>query len=101
METQLGGSDHLLIANLKSTSLEKLVKSKLELLFKQQKETHVQLDKLYDIVIQQVEKPLIELSLRAHNGNQVKTARMLGINRNTLKKKIDTFDINAKNMKPN
>jgi Fis family transcriptional regulator len=90
-------SDNLFVANLNSVSLEKLVKSKLEVLFEEQRETQVQLDGLYDIVIEQVEKPLIELSLRMFNGNQVKTAKMLGINRNTLKKKIDTYKIKVRN----
>ena len=81
-------SDHLFVANLRLVSLEKLVKSKLEVLFNQQREAQVELDDLYSIVLEQVERPLIELSLKAYNGNQVKTARMLGINRNTLKKKL-------------
>lgn len=95
--TNVGNSDHLFVANLQSISLEKLVKSKLEVLFAQQKEAQVELDGLYSVVMEQVEKPLIELSLRQFNGNQVKTAQMLGINRNTLKKKIDTYNIRARN----
>jgi DNA-binding protein Fis len=51
---------------------------------------------LYNIVLEQVEKPLIELALKAYNGNQVKTALMLGINRNTLKKKIDNYKLKPK-----
>lgn len=91
--TNLNSSNHLFVANLQNVSLEKLVKSKLEVLFEQQKQAQVELDGLYKIFMEQVEKPLIELSLKAHRGNQVKTARMLGINRNTLKKKIDTYEI--------
>ena len=41
-------------------------------------------------------RPLIELALKAYNGNQVKTAIMLGINRNTLKKKIDNYKLKPK-----
>lgn len=100
MELNLNQSDHLFVANLQSVSLEKLVKSKLEVLFQQQQDADVQLDGLYNIVLEQVEKPLIELSLKAWKGNQVKTAKMLGINRNTLKKKIDTYKIKVRN-KPN
>jgi Fis family transcriptional regulator len=91
-------SDNLLVANLRSVSLEKLVRSKLEVLFEQQKEAQVELNDLYDLVIEQVERPLIELALRAHRGNQVKTANMLGINRNTLKKKIDTYNIPVRSL---
>jgi Fis family transcriptional regulator len=97
LEPNVGQSEHLFVANLKSVSLEKLVKSKLEVLFKQREEAQVDLQGLYSIVIEQVEKPLIELSLSAFNGNQVKTAKMLGINRNTLKKKIDNYRIPLKN----
>lgn len=43
---------------------------------------------LYDEVIQQVERPLIELILERTRGNQVKAAKILGINRNTLFKKM-------------
>ena len=96
MTPSLNSSDNLFVANLQSVSLEKLVKSKLEVLFAQQKEAQVELNGLYSVVIEQVEKPLLELALRAYNGNQVKTAQMLGINRNTLKKKIDNYKIRVK-----
>ncbi|HEX7674410.1 site-specific DNA inversion stimulation factor [Bdellovibrio bacteriovorus] len=98
MTPNLNSSDNLFVANLQSVSLEKLVKSKLEVLFAQQKEAQVELNGLYNVVIEQVEKPLLELALRAYNGNQVKTAQMLGINRNTLKKKIDNYKIRVKKL---
>jgi len=98
MTPNLNSSDNLFVANLQSVSLEKLVKSKLEVLFQQQREAQVDLNGLYSIVIEQVERPLLELALRAYNGNQVKTAQMLGINRNTLKKKIDNYKIRIKKM---
>ncbi len=96
MTPTLNNSDSLFVANLQSVSLEKLVKSKLEFLFQQQKEADVELNGLYNVVIEQVERPLLEIALRAYNGNQVKTAQMLGINRNTLKKKIDNYKIRVK-----
>lgn len=98
MTPNLNSSDNLFVANLQSVSLEKLVKSKLEVLFAQQKEAQVDLNGLYNVVMEQVEKPLIELALRNYNGNQVKTAQMLGINRNTLKKKIDNYKIRVKKL---
>jgi two-component system nitrogen regulation response regulator GlnG len=48
---------------------------------------------LYDRVVREVEKPLIELSLSATRGNQLKAAALLGVNRNTLRKKIRELDI--------
>jgi len=48
---------------------------------------------LYDRVLREVEKPLIILSLSETKGNQVRAAEMLGINRNTLRKKIRELDI--------
>ena len=48
---------------------------------------------LYDRILKEVELPLIALSLAATRGNQLKTAELLGINRNTLRKKIALLDI--------
>jgi two-component system nitrogen regulation response regulator GlnG len=48
---------------------------------------------LYSTVIGAVERPLIELVLERAGGNQVKAADMLGINRNTLRKKITELQI--------
>ena len=48
---------------------------------------------LYDRVLREVERPLIELSLAATRGNQLKAADLLGVNRNTLRKKIRELDI--------
>lgn len=43
---------------------------------------------LYGRILPLVEKPLIEMTLHATGGNQLKAAEILGINRNTLHKKI-------------
>jgi len=48
---------------------------------------------LYDRVLREVERPLINLSLAATRGNQIKAAQLLGLNRNTLRKKIRELDI--------
>ncbi len=48
---------------------------------------------LYDRVLREIERPLIALTLRATRSNQLKAARVLGINRNTLRKKIRALDI--------
>lgn len=48
---------------------------------------------LYDRVLREIEMPLIALTLAATRGNQLRAADVLGINRNTLRKKISDLDI--------
>lgn len=48
---------------------------------------------LYDRIIGEVERPLIEAMLARHQQNQLRAARALGINRNTLRKRLDTLRI--------
>ncbi len=48
---------------------------------------------LYNRILREVETPLIEIALEATGGNQAKCADLLGINRNTLRKKITDLDI--------
>ena len=48
---------------------------------------------LYNRILREVEAPLIEIALDATGGNQAKCADLLGINRNTLRKKITDLDI--------
>ncbi len=48
---------------------------------------------LYDRILREVEKPLISLTLHATRGNQIKASDLLGLNRNTLRKKIRDLDI--------
>ena len=43
---------------------------------------------LYQRVLREMERPLITLSLAATRGNQIRAAHLLGLNRNTLRKKI-------------
>jgi two-component system, NtrC family, nitrogen regulation response regulator GlnG len=48
---------------------------------------------LYDRVLHEVERPLISLTLAATRGNQVRAAEILGLNRNTLRKKIQDLGL--------
>ncbi|MFP6740311.1 MAG: nitrogen regulation protein NR(I) [Alphaproteobacteria bacterium] len=48
---------------------------------------------LYGRVLREIERPLIALTLSATRGNQLKAARVLGLNRNTLRKKLRELDI--------
>jgi two-component system nitrogen regulation response regulator GlnG len=50
-------------------------------------------DGLYDRIVREVERPLLALSLAATRGNQIRAARLLGLNRNTLRKKIRVLDL--------
>jgi Fis family transcriptional regulator len=43
---------------------------------------------IYDMVLSRVEKPLLEVALARVEGNQTKAAELLGLNRNTLRKKM-------------
>jgi two-component system nitrogen regulation response regulator GlnG len=43
---------------------------------------------LYDRILQEIERPLISICLAATRGNQIRAAHLLGLNRNTLRKKI-------------
>ena len=45
-------------------------------------------DGLFDRILAEVERPLLRLTLAAAKGNQIKAAKLLGINRNTLRKKL-------------
>ncbi|MFO1173860.1 MAG: response regulator [Paracoccaceae bacterium] len=48
---------------------------------------------LYDRILREIELPLIDIALEATAGNQARCADLLGINRNTLRKKITDLDI--------
>lgn len=48
---------------------------------------------LHNVFINEVERPFLELIMKKVNGNQTRAADMLGINRNTLRKKLKTYDL--------
>jgi two-component system nitrogen regulation response regulator GlnG len=53
---------------------------------------------VYDRLLARFEKPLIAATLRATGGNQIKAADILGLNRNTLRKKMRDLGIDAKSL---
>ena len=53
-------------------------------------------DGLYDRLLRELEKPLIEKTLALTNGNQIKAAEILGLNRNTLRTKIRDLGIEVR-----
>ena len=73
----------------KSTNLSEAVKHSIEIYFKdlQGERAHG----IYSMVIESVEKTLIEEILKRTQGNQSEAAEMLGINRNTLRAKMKKF----------
>ena len=52
-------------------------------------------DDLHDLILGKVEKPLLTQILRRMGGNQVQASRVLGINRNTLRKKMKMHGIKS------
>jgi len=48
---------------------------------------------LYDLVLAEVEAPLLEVTLAYVQGNQSKAAELLGLNRGTLRKKLKQYDL--------
>ena len=60
---------------------------------------HAQPECLYRTLMAEVEPPLIEEVLRYTQGNQSRTAKILGMTRNTLRTKLHRYDIPIRNGK--
>ena len=52
-----------------------------------------QASSVYSMVIQAVEKPTLEIVMKQAGGNQCKASEILGINRNTLRKKLNQYGL--------
>ena len=48
---------------------------------------------IYDMVVLAVEKPMLEVVMTQAQGNQTRAAQLLGLNRNTLRKKLKQHDL--------
>ena len=48
---------------------------------------------LYDLIVSGVERPLVKMVLKETTGNKTQAANILGINRNTLRKKIQEYNL--------
>ena len=79
--------------NRETQSLESLIEAKLRTALMQ--EDIIEIDDLYNMVLYQMERPLLRIILEKTGGNQLQAARILGINRNTLRKKMTTLGISA------
>lgn len=81
---------------IQDLSFEKLVETKVKSFVKNLgREIESERD-LWDLFMRQVEKPLIKTVYNATRGNKMKTARILGINRNTLHSKIEKLKIQVR-----
>jgi DNA-binding NtrC family response regulator len=81
----------LLLGDVHSCSIKEFLEEKLNRYLKEM----TQLDNcnLFDTVLSEVEKALITIVLKETGGNQVKAARTLGINRNTLRAKVKEYKV--------
>jgi two-component system nitrogen regulation response regulator GlnG len=91
---ELTGSTTSAVQQADNTDFAADIASKLEEYFDDLHQ-NAQPGTLYPEVISNVERPLIELTLKATNGNQIQAARILGLNRNTLRSKIRALDLNV------
>jgi Fis family transcriptional regulator len=66
--------------------IEECVRTSLESYFKDLRGTEP--DGLYDMLVHVVEKPLLEVVMQQADNNQSRAAQWLGLNRNTLRKKL-------------
>ena len=60
-----------------------------------QKIKNCEVKNLYSLLIREFEKPLITLALKETEGNQIQAAQLLGMNRNTLRKKMKELKISV------
>ncbi len=81
----------LLIEEDNSYSIKDFLEEKLKHYLKDM--TNISNCNLYDTVLSEAEKALISIVFKETNGNQLKTAKVLGINRNTLRSKIKEYKI--------
>ena len=92
VKAELGQRPRLAGGDLSGESLSVLVRRKLEEYFAAHKQG-LPARGLYQRILREVERPMIELTLSATKGNQVRAAQVLGLNRNTLRKKITELEI--------
>ena len=81
----------ILMEALNSCSVYDFLEEKLKRYLK--KLAKLERSNLYDAVISEVEKSLISIILKETEGNQLRAAKVLGINRNTLRSKIKEYKI--------
>ena len=95
--------DHIISEDFKGAETDGLLNNRFKQLIREYllKNQEAQDGHIYEKIIQLVERQLFEITLEKHSGKQVSVAKALGINRNTLKRKIDAMKIEIKKNKPN
>ena len=91
LQTMMSGPGRLLTRSRHTVVLEEIIESKLGEFVKGMRNGSAR--DLHPMLISAVERPLIAHALKATNGNQIQAAHLLGMNRNTLRKKITEFRI--------
>lgn len=79
--------------NYSNETLEQSIRRHLTKYFDAHQDHELPPSGLYSRILSELERPLIELCLKATRGNQIKAAELLGLNRNTLRKKIKELDV--------
>ena len=81
----------VILSEAKDLTLEDYIESKFSEFVRAMKASSA--TSLHATLIQAVERPLIQHALRETGGNQIQAAQLLGLHRNTLRKKIETYRI--------
>ncbi|MGP1960010.1 MAG: DNA-binding transcriptional regulator Fis [Arsenophonus sp. NC-TX2-MAG3] len=93
-----GNSDVLIVSTVNSQNqitqkpLRDLVKQALKNYFSQLNNQDI--NDLYELVLSEMEKPLLDMVMQYTRGNQTRAALMLSINRGTLRKKLKKYGMN-------
>jgi two-component system, NtrC family, nitrogen regulation response regulator GlnG len=87
-------------ARSESDDLESVARTAIARLFAQAGVSNSPMTDLHETVIAAVERPLFELALRETRGNQIKAAEILGLNRNTLRKRLATLEVDTGKQRP-
>ncbi|MFM8899729.1 MAG: Fis family transcriptional regulator [Burkholderiales bacterium] len=74
------------MSNQNKKHIEECIRESLEAYFKDLR--GVEPSAMYDMILQVVEKPLLDVVMKKAEGNQSRAAEWLGINRNTLRRKL-------------
>ncbi|MFA6149337.1 MAG: sigma-54 dependent transcriptional regulator [bacterium] len=82
-----------------SATMEQLVEERIREFFRRLGPALESETQLHDLFVRQVERPLVKVVLEATGGNQIRAAAILGIHRNTLRKKVAELGLAPKSRK--